>query len=792
MLYPAGKELGRRDSRLKGLSVLLEPDELVARLRNCLPFDEVHGAQVTYVRYKPGISCLVAYRLETNGGTLDIYGKAVAAIDKMRKAYRKGGTSSLHGPGAVILENDAIALFVFPQDGKLNLLPELFTEDGRSRFLQKTLPREPQLWEAGLERIRYKPEQRFVGRLSVDGAPLAKIKVYAPARFRESSANAKAILSGGPLKVPRRIGRSTRHHTVIFEWAEGNLLKDVILGTLFEPRAVETAGAALAEIHSQKADGLKYLTRNSECSSLLAAAAELQFIFPHLEKRVRELARELARILFGAPPVDYPVHGDFNSEQILINDGSAIILDLDNAVRTDPSADLGLFIAHLEEDNLTGVLSQCRLEMARNAFLRGYESAAGSPPANIELYTSVGLLRVAADLHRTLARFGRHAADWPRLTESLLERAWSYLQETGGIFHRGTGPRKKIEVIDPFNLLQQPDMPFLAGALNPAQAQKRLGECLLQARCASNRHSDIRAIRVTRHKPGRRCIVEYDIELEDPSSSVPEAVTLLGKVRAKKGLDERTYSCVKSLWRHGFGTDSPDGIMVAEPVGVIPEFRMWLQKKVRGTGAIRSLAGPDGAALARRIVDATYKLQQANVTPCRKPHVMTDELGILHQRLPEVSRLRPEWSKRIERVLKECDRLGDAAPRCRTVCCHRDFYYEHVIVDDNRLYLLDFDLYCKGDQGLDTGNFIAHLKEYALRVLGNSGALADIEKAMGQRYVKLYNEEAYVLMHTYILLTLARHIYLSTQSSERRMFTEDLLELCEESFAAGAVPGLSR
>lgn|GEM_PF-432537 len=784
MLFPTESDLIRRESALKGMGMLLDPDKLVASLRSFFPNNKPSRAQATYIRYKPRTSCIVSYNLEMDyGPNMEVYAKAIthSAIGKLKKASRESACSVSNEPRVIILEDEDVAIFTFPYDGKLGALPELVNEDSRLHLLRKLLPGCSDILETGLENIRYKPEQRFVGCLSIKGKHLAKIKVYAPAWYRAANLNAKVLCSRKALQIPGRIGRSTRHRILVFEWVNGILLRDLILGPSISKSTLKTVGAALAEMHAQKTKELRFITRDNEIASLLLTAAELGFIFPSLKKRVDHLARELSDILAHAPSIKGSVHGDFNSEQVIIEGDSAIMLDLDNAACADPSADLGLFLAQLVKDEIDGTLSRDRLELVKEAILEGYESTARYIPDNIELYTSVGLLRTAADLHKTLARFGRYQTDWPQLTESLLERACDILHKNKGAIQSPPeiALRKKTPVIDPFDLSKRADMLFLSGALNPAEVVKRFSEFLSDTPEAENGRFGLQAIRAKRYKPGRRCIIEYDFEQLGAAS---QTVTLLGKVRAK-GLDKSAFSCACSLWENGFGFDCQDGIMIPDPIGVIPEYHMWLQRKVPGKASIHLLQGSDGIALAGRIVDAIHKLQQTNVTPTRKPHTIMDEVLILHTRLSEVARMRLELSCRIGRLLDACDRLCHNTAQCEPVCSHRDFYYEHVIVDGSRIYLLDFDLYCKADPGLDIGNFLGHLTEYALRILGDAEALIHIEKVIEKKFAELYDEKSCLSMHTYTLLTLVRHIYLSTLSGERCKFTEDLLELCEKRIA---------
>src|SRR5262245_22062629 len=136
-----------------------------------------------------------------------------------------------------------------------------------------------------------------------------------------------------------------------------------------------------------------------------------------------------------------------------------------------------------------------------------------------------------------------------------------------------------IPTTDLFGITDDPQMPFLAQALDPLQARRKLERH--RARLASvGGQIELRAVRVARYKPGRRCLIEHDVAIERPGAP-SEALTLVGKARAR-GLDSSSYQLLASLYAAGFGADSCDGICVPEPIGTIPEFQMWLQRKVPG------------------------------------------------------------------------------------------------------------------------------------------------------------------------------------------------------------------
>src|SRR3972149_4862582 len=392
--------------------------------------------------------------------------------------------------------------------------------------------------------------------------------------------------------------------------------------------------------------------------------------------------------------------------QVLLADDTVAFLDLDRAVCSDSAADLGLFIAHLERDALRGNISTSQVESLGNSLLEGYGFGVGLDiPSRIELYTAAGLLQLAPD------PFRHREPNWPERTEATLDRVEGILNSVLKNHHKqsNTGltyTAKKwdralgVPVIDPFGVENDQKMPFLTKAINPIEVQHQF-ERHLPRLTGEKCQLLLSAISVRRYKPERRCLIEYEIELKRPNAST-EAFTLLGKARARD-TDKSTYHHLESLWNTGFRSDSKDGISVPEPIGIIPEFQMWLQREVPGTLATRLLQESGGVAITGRIAEAIHKLHQAGI-PSHRRHTIGDELRILHERLSIVAQMKPQWANRLERILDACDRLGLSIPEPKFRGIHRDFYSDHVIVDGLRLYLLDFDLYCEGDPGLDIGN----------------------------------------------------------------------------------------
>lgn len=323
-------------------------------------------------------------------------------------------------------------------------------------------------------------------------------------------------------------------------------------------------------------------------------------------------------------------------------------------------------------------------------------------------------------------------------------------------------------IYDNYQVTNDPKMPFLAEALNPSFMTKTLSNSL------EIENVKLDSIEVKRYKPNRRCLIAYTFT----SKSNSEPITILGKARARN-LDKYSYNLQQKLYSSGFDESSKDGVCVPKPLGLIPELQMWLQEQVKGCSISQLITKPTSIELIQKITKAIHKLHEANI-PTNREHNMADELAILDDRLNKVTKIYPAWTLRLQQLMKSCKKLANSISPVIFKGIHRDFYHDQLLFDNSNIYLLDLDLYTKGDPALDIGNFIGHLTELAVR-MGDAYALIAQETAMEDAYVNLVGEEIRSRVQIYKILTLARHIFISTLFSKRKAFTEDLLELCEQS-----------
>lgn len=793
MLSPSDAQLVERDAVLPGLATLLDADALATAIGAAVPDATITAARPSYLRYKPGTNCLVAADLVVDAKPLSVYAQTYPAADrdKLLKNLERRTLPGPLGPSRIVLHDSMIAVSAFPNDAEMGSLAALHSPQGLPRVLGRLLPASLLEKCITLRRMRYKPERRYVAAMLRDGEPFAALKAYAPSAYAPARRNALALGASARMRRARVLGSSDPDAILAFEWISGRPLSDAIAAPSLATSDLALTAAAIVELHRSRPEGIPTLKRADEISRLTTKAAMLAFLCPWLATRLDELTRGLGDRLHSAPAIGQLLHGDFYTDQVILEDDAAVVTDLDRAVWGDPAADLGLFMAHLEWDHLRGLIAAARRDAVRNALLDGYGRATQRAlPDRVGLYTAVGLLSLAT------RPFRDRDPDWYAQTAALVERAEALLD--GDDMSRSRWPRVstakadavqpgvRASALDPAVIARDPRMPFLTDALDPAMARRHLARGLA-AVAGDGTELLLGDIRVVRHKTGRRCLIEYDVRLECRGAAAQE-LTIIGKARAR-GADARTESLHRQLRADGFDDESADGISVPEPLGIVPELRMWLQRKVTGEPVTGLLGRADGNPGVRRAADAVQKLHRSAVRPGHH-HGVDEELRILRARLALVALERRGWASRLERVVDRAARLTAFLTSRQPCVIHRDFYPDQVLVARDRVYLLDLDLCCEGDPALDAGNFIAHVTEQSLRTHGDPTTLADREATFRERFLELAGADSRAAVDAYVNLALVRHIYISTLFPERAAFTEPLLELCEERLGLhGATPG---
>lgn len=413
VLSPADAALAERDPALPGMATVLDAGAVLDTVRAVAPGPPATGARATYVRYKPGTSCVVGYRLATSAGPVLAYAKAHAHGDtaKLGKAWRKQAPDPALDWGVLALEPEAVLVATAFSDRDLPAMAALADPRRREALLRRLLPGHPDVWHAVPTALRHKPERRWVGVVELDGERVALLKAYRTGDVRHARAGQRALAGSRA----RPLGWSGRLGVLASGWVPGPTLAETLAcGAGADVAAV---GAALARIHGIDAS-LPTVTAGDRLAAAVTAADALASVAPELGARAHRVAARAGRHLAAMPPVATVVHGDFSADQVVVGPGSVAIIDFDGAGVSDPATDVASFAADLERAEIERRLPRGRAAEITAELVEGYRAAGGREvEGRVDAFRAVALLRLA------VAPFRERYAAWPDAAAAILARA---------------------------------------------------------------------------------------------------------------------------------------------------------------------------------------------------------------------------------------------------------------------------------------------------------------------------------------------------------------------------------
>jgi len=751
--------LRERDD-IPGLECLLSPVKMLETLRTYITHQEIISAQKRYIRYKPETNCIAKYDVTGGRGKFSIYAKAYRAGDdiKLQKAAQRHKQHSKSEHVHIDTEQHLV-IYLFPHDEKLKLLPRLLDPDTRSGLLERVLNEPERFANCDLEVLQYKPERRLVAKLISPTGEQAVLKLYTRERFLHAlGAVGEKVLGERLLNV---IGRSDKHRIIVYQWLEGQCLTQEYQSVRFHQQQLENVGEYLTHFHAhRRRNSLKTKETALVIGELQQLALGVAHLLPQEQQRVQVLVDNLSRALNKLKGSKVRIHGDFYAKQVLLGTPGVHFIDLDDVCRWYREYDLGLFIAHLIRDCLANRLPASFAMSYQEALLKGYREQRQYKLKRVELFTAVGLLQLA---HHP---FRNAEPNWPQGIRAILCQCEHHFQA----YRKLSKPHLQQET--PTASKWDSKMPFIAQLQQKGVIEDRIKQAL-KAQLAEIDRYQLQQITALRHKQGKRLLLEYVFSRD----AKPSAINVLGKSRAK-GFDEHTWQLNNDLYLNGFGEGCSDGIQVPQPLGYLREFNIWFQRKVGGAAAFELIVGQHGEQALERIAQAIYKLHQCDVK-LTKRHTQENELAILQQNLCTVSQQHLDWSARLEKLFDCCLQLSEQLPKVTEVPIHRDFYHDQLLIDADKLYLLDLDLMCYGDPALDIGNFVAHVQEQCLRVYGDLHYVDDKLDGFIHCYIGFAQQDITQSVKIYTLLSWVRHIFISQRIAERNGYTLEIIKYCE-------------
>ena len=329
---------------------------------------------------------------------------------------------------------------------------------------------------------------------------------------------------------------------------------------------------------------------------LAERVAVLTWLSEDLADVVRDTCDTIARRLSESPPAEHvTIHGDLHLKQFVVDDQGPRLLDFDRTRLAEPAQDFGSLLGYFRR-RTTNSFYREEYDDVFERFVDDYEAAGGRVDrSRLPLYAAFRLIEYAVEPFRS-----RHPERVPRCAATSRppsncwepSRADSHSRNPAA--NRSSG---RLEVTDPFNISSDERLLSAQDATDPYLTSPRFH----QLASVDGDHAGIvlKSVSVIRHRPGRRGVIEY----AGRSCTTGKKISLIAKINAKDRHHDQFDRQVR-LWNSGFYSDTADGVSVARPWAVIPEWRMWLSEKARGHSSWCALQGADSPAVAKRFAYA--------------------------------------------------------------------------------------------------------------------------------------------------------------------------------------------
>lgn len=399
MLSWADHALADRDPWLPGLRILLDEAALSAWVtdRTGSPCRVRSGR----IRYKPSLSCVLAFDLQRPGHTGTTQLRCLARTYSDRSAVKAAKAARRAPPEALVALDLDIPLIVTTLAGDRHLpaLSALHDSQTRERLLQRVLPAHLRLSTMSPRTVRHNPERRWVGVLDDPSGPSVVLRAYRRSVMPRPVRAYERLADGSP-RTPQLLGWSHRYGLAAVAWVDGQEVSQ----DLSDLDSFNAAGRALAYLHARRGVRLQPEDPLTQAQAMRAAATTLATLLPDLSAESTAVAHRLEADIGQCVPGTTVLHGDFSADQVIRgDDGEVTLIDLDAARLGEPSVDLACAAAALAETD-TDEPGQRALA----AMHAGYESVRPLPARRqLSALGSAHLLRKATE------PFRNREADWP-------------------------------------------------------------------------------------------------------------------------------------------------------------------------------------------------------------------------------------------------------------------------------------------------------------------------------------------------------------------------------------------
>jgi len=231
------------------------------------------------------------------------------------------------------------------------------------------------------------------------------------------------------------------------------------------------------------------------------------------------------------------------------------------------------------------------------------------------------------------------------------------------------------------------------------------------------------------YKPGSRATLRYRLSYAPEASAGrgwPE--TVIAKTYRKDSKGRNAYDGMVALWHSPLATG--DLATIAEPLAYIPELKIMVQRPIPGSQSLEDMLKDALSADSQEAIEELYGYMRKAAVGLAALHqsgVQHGETVGLDERFAEVRDLIarllvpvPELAGVAEPLLARLESLAGTNPPDPSVPTHGTFNPEQVLIDGQKIGLIDFDDFCMAEPALDVGLFRAAIKDIGMNALDAS------------------------------------------------------------------------
>lgn len=279
-----------------------------------------------------------------------------------------------------------------------------------SRLLAHWLGPEAQLLESCAVPWRYVPGKRcnFQLELLIARAPGAAVerrrlvgKIYRKDQGAEVYQALQEFRSQGFARghflVPQPLAYDPHWKLLLLTWADGELLRSLLLGGSDVSQRIEDAAGWLLKLHHCGATTGRSYTLSRHLHTLALHKKRLAEVYPESDRFLENLLQRIGERggeLAGWTPG--PTHRDFSPDHLVFNGEQLTALDFDEYCQYDRMIDVAHFMAHLRLVGLRYFGVMTRFDDLAGRFQEAYRAGAREySVARLHLYEAVAYFKLA-------------------------------------------------------------------------------------------------------------------------------------------------------------------------------------------------------------------------------------------------------------------------------------------------------------------------------------------------------------------------------------------------------------